>query len=145
MIAIASWLAPAPGQAQNFAAEGFAIAGGGGTSTGGTFSVSGSLGQPEAAGLVLAGGAFAVRTGFWSLFAIQTPGAPLLTISNRPQLATVTVSWPSPATGFVLQQTDNLANPNWVTITTTVNDSGTTRSINVSPAGGHRFFRLFKP
>ncbi len=39
--------------------------GGGGTSSGGGFLVRGSVGQPEANGL-LKGGAFAVRGGFWT-------------------------------------------------------------------------------
>ena len=41
------------------------IDGGGGTSTGGTFSLSGTIGQPDA-GAAMTGGTFTVVGGFWS-------------------------------------------------------------------------------
>jgi uncharacterized delta-60 repeat protein len=59
--------------------------------------------------------------------------------------AFVIVSWPSPSTGFELQQNTNLNPVNWTTPSETVTDNGTTRSITVSPALGNRFYRLFKP
>src|ERR1043165_7927632 len=66
---------------QNYAVDWFTIDGGGGTSTGGVYSVSGTIGQPDA-GPVLTGGNYALTGGFWSLTAaIQTPGAPTLRIS----------------------------------------------------------------
>jgi len=40
------------------------IDGGGGTSTGGNFSLSGTIGQPDAG--VMTGGAFELRGGFWT-------------------------------------------------------------------------------
>ena len=59
--------------------------------------------------------------------------------------AFVIVSWPSPSTGFVLEQNTDLKTTNWITPSETVTDSGTIRFITVSPAPGNRFFRLFKP
>ncbi len=47
------------------------IAGGGGTMTGGSYSLSGSIGQPATA--VSAGGAFTVTGGFW-VFPTPIPG-----------------------------------------------------------------------
>lgn len=41
------------------------IDGGGGTSTGGVFEVAGTIGQPDA-GVILAGGTYEVRGGFWA-------------------------------------------------------------------------------
>ncbi len=41
----------------------YTVDGGGGTSTGGTFSVSGTIGQPDAG--TLSGGTFEIRGGFW--------------------------------------------------------------------------------
>jgi hypothetical protein len=56
------------------------IDGGGGTSTGGVYSVTGTLGQPDA-GATMSGGNLSLDGGFWSLIgAVQTPGAPLLSI-----------------------------------------------------------------
>jgi len=42
----------------------YTIDGGGGTSTGGGYSISGTIGQPDA-GVVLTGGIFEVTGGFW--------------------------------------------------------------------------------
>ena len=52
-----------------FSIDSFTIAGGGGTSTGGVFAVSGTIGQPDAG--VMSGGNYALAGGFWG--AIQTP------------------------------------------------------------------------
>jgi FG-GAP repeat len=58
---------------------------------------------------------------------------------------TVVVSWPSPSTGFVLQQnTNGLSSVNWSNVTATLQDNGTTKTLLVNPTGGNRFFRLFK-
>jgi hypothetical protein len=46
------------------------------------------------------GGNFSLTGGFWSLFAVQTPGAPLLTI-RLTTTNTAIVSWPSPSTGWL--------------------------------------------
>lgn len=131
--------------AQPFSIDWFTIDGGGGTSTGGVFSLSGTIGQPDANAQPMTGGNFSLVGGFWSLFAVQTPGAPLLTITLNPQLSTLNISWPSPSTGFVLQQNTDLNTTNWVVAPQTVADNGTNRFIIVNPPTGNRFYRLFKP
>jgi hypothetical protein len=90
--------------AQGLAMQRSVIAGGSGTSTGGAFALRGTVGQPDAGG-PLTGGAFSLTGGFWALpVAVQTPGAPLLSISLTNGL--VVVSWPlAGADGFVLDQT----------------------------------------
>ena len=55
--------------AQSFSIDRFAIAGGGGTSTGGAFALSGTIGQPDAGAMT--GGNYSLAGGFWG--AIQTP------------------------------------------------------------------------
>jgi hypothetical protein len=117
------------------------IDGGGGTSTGGVYSITGTIGQPDA-GATMIGGNFSLDGGFWGVIAVvQTPGAPLLTITRSGN--NVIVSWPSPSTGFALQKNSNLANINgWSVYGGTVSDSGTIKSIiNASPTG-NLFFRL---
>jgi len=52
------------------------------------------------------------------------------------------VSWPSPSTGFVLQENADLSTANWVYSTATVSDDGTIRFIIISPPSGSRFYRL---
>src|SRR2546425_4027725 len=93
--------------AQSYTIDWFTIDGGGGTSTGGLYSVSGTVGQPDAGRM--SGGNYTLDGGFWSVIAIQTPGAPLLSVTNS--AGTVVVSWLKPAEGFVLDQTPALASP----------------------------------
>src|SRR6266481_7265796 len=88
--------------AQSYSIDWFTIDGGGGTSTGGVYTVSGTIGQPDAGHM--SGGNFTIDGGFWGIIAaVQSPGAPLLAIT-RTTTNTVAVSWPSPSMGFVLQQ-----------------------------------------
>lgn len=133
-----------PASAQNFSIDWFSIDGGGGTSAGGNFSLSGTIGQPDASVQPMTGGAFTLTGGFWSLFAVQTPDAPRLSI-QRISESSVRVMWPSPSAGFVLQQLSDLNATNWVNAPQAVSDNGTNRFITVSPANGRRFYRLFKP
>ena len=66
--------------AQSYSIDWFTIDGGGGTSTGGVYSVSGTIGQPDAGG-PMTNGQYSVTGGFWALpTAIQVSGAPTLTI-----------------------------------------------------------------
>ncbi|MBE0544804.1 MAG: hypothetical protein IH623_25990 [Verrucomicrobia bacterium] len=126
-----------------YAIDWYTIDGGGGTSTGGVYSISGTIGQPDA-GTVMTGGNYSLTGGFWSAVAVQTPGAPLLSIATTPT-NTVVISWPSPSTGFVLQQNTNLASTNWTAVATPPTDDGSTRSVIVSPPVGNRFYRLQNP
>jgi hypothetical protein len=130
--------------AQSYAIDWYTIDGGGGTSTGGVYSVSGTIGQPDAGKMT--GGNYAINGGFWGILAVlQTPGAPLLSIA-RTTTNTVVVFWPSPSTGFVLQHnTNSVASINWSNAPGTIQDDGTTRTLIVDPPTGNRFYRLFKP
>jgi hypothetical protein len=132
---------PAWGQ---YSIDWFKIAGGGGTSTGGVYSVSGTVGQHDA-GNAMSGGNYAVTGGFWSLLAVvQTPGAPLLTMAHSGN--SVVVSWPLSAGGFTLQQNGNLANATgWSTYGGTVSTNNGVNSITLTPPAGNLFFRLCHP
>src|SRR5215470_771485 len=57
--------------AQSYAIDWFTVDGGGGTSSGGVYSLSGTLGQPDANTPPMTGGNFSLTGGFWSLFAVQ--------------------------------------------------------------------------
>jgi hypothetical protein len=91
----------------------------------------------------MSGGNFTLTGGFWSVIAaVQTPGAPLLSIS-RTGTSTVVISWPSPSTGWILQQNpNNLNSLNWSDVTGGIQDDGATRTHLITPPTGHRFFRL---
>src|ERR1051325_2050104 len=100
--------------AQSYSIDWFTIDGGGGTSTGGVYSVSGTIGQSDASTTSMTNGQYSVTGGFWALLAVQSPGAPLLTITLT-STNTCLVSWPFPSTGFVLQQNTDLKTTNWIT------------------------------
>jgi len=131
-----------PAIGQQYSVNWFKVAGGGGTSTGGMYQVSGTIGQHDAGG-PMTGGQYSLTGGFWSVItAIQTPGAPLLAISLNAQLSTVTVSWPASAGGFVLQQNSDLTTPNWINSGLPVTTNGATESVTISPPTGNLFLRL---
>ena len=133
--------------AQNFAIDWFTIDGGGGTSTGGVYAVSGTVGQPDAG--TMSGGNYSLVGGFWAIVAaIQTPGAPLLTITRDPATAAVTVSWPKSADGWVLDQTSVVTSPpaaiSWSQVAFPYQTNASTISISVPSPTGNRFYRLRK-
>src|SRR3974390_1449206 len=72
-----------PLQAQQFSINWYKTAGGGGmNTTGGTYTVSGTIGQHDAGG-PLSGSGYQITGGFWALLSVlQTPGAPTLYISH---------------------------------------------------------------
>ncbi len=115
------------------------ISGGGGTSTGGVFSVSGTIGQPDAGG-PMTNGQFSVTGGFWVLpTAVQTPGAPTLTIAPAAP-GQATISWTPPTPGFVLQESFALSPGSW-----TNSVSGATNPVVVPATPPKKFYRLLKP
>ncbi len=131
--------------AQTYSIDWFTLDGGGGSSTGGVYSVSGTIGQSDA-GPRMSGGNFTVDGGFWGLIAaVQTPGAPSLTIA-RTTTNTVAILWPSPSTGWTLQQSTNgMVSANWSNVITAATDDGTSKTVIVNPPTGNRYYRLFKP
>ncbi|HEY9173937.1 MAG TPA: hypothetical protein VI136_16780 [Verrucomicrobiae bacterium] len=77
--------------------------------------------------------------------AAQTPEAPSLTI-RLTFTNTVAVSWPSPWTGWMLQQnTNGVASVNWSNAPGPFQDDGTTKTLLISSPTADRFYRLFKP
>jgi hypothetical protein len=127
----------------------FTIDGGGGTSSGGGYTLSGSIGQPDAGG-PLTGGGYSLVGGFWSaVSAVQTPGAPLLTVTRDAVSGAVTVSWPVPADGWVLDQTGALATSpaaiSWNQVGFPYQTNAGRISITVPNPSGNRVYRLRKP
>jgi hypothetical protein len=126
-------------QGQSYSIDWYKIAGGGGTSTGATYQVSGTIGQPDASG-AMSGGNYSVTGGFWSLISVvQTAGAPLLISTHVGN--NVVVSWPYLATGWTLQQNPDLTPGNWSTSSGITND-GTNNSLTLTAPTGKLFFRL---
>ena len=127
-------------RAQNYSIDWFTIDGGGGTSTGGVYSVSGTIGQPDAGHM--SGGNYTIDGGFWGIIAaIQTPGSPLLRVVLS-STNTVVVAWPAPSTGFSLQQNPTVGTTNWSGVTNSISVVGSENQVIVAPPVGNRFFRL---
>jgi hypothetical protein len=129
--------------AQSYSIDWYKVASGGGTSTNGQYSVTGTIGQPDASG-AMSSGQYSVTGGFWSLIQVaQTPGAPLLTITYSANQAII--SWPSPSAGFTLQTNGNLTTGTWMNYGDIIGDNGTIKSVTNSPPTGTLFFRLKSP
>jgi hypothetical protein len=135
-------LVPTVSFAQQYTIDWFKIAGGGGTSTGATYQVTGTIGQPDAGG-AMTGGNYSLTGGFWSIYAVQTLGAPLLIISQSGN--TIKVLWPYPSTGWTLQQNANLALANGWAASDGVSNDGVNNFITITSPTGNLFFRLANP
>ena len=137
-------LLPMLGFAQSYTVDWYKIAGGGGTSTGGTYQLNGTIGQPDASG-AMTGGSYSLSGGFWSIISVvQSAGGPnLIIVPNGPN--SVQVLWP--ATGsYVLQQNNNLAaTSGWATSGYPITTANGTNSITITPPVGNLFFRLANP
>ena len=55
------------------------------------------------------------------------------------------ISWPSSATGYLLQQTTNLSTTNWTAFSGMVSSNNTTMNVTNSSPTGNMFYRLFQP
>jgi hypothetical protein len=129
-------------QAQHYRVDWFKMSGGGGTSTGGVYSVSGTIGQQDAGSM--SGGSYALDGGFWGIIgAVQMPGAPYLSVS-RTTTNTVLVAWPYPSEGFALQQNGSLGTTNWVGVSNAPVQVGQQWQLIALPPAGNKFYRLSK-
>jgi len=130
---------PANAPAQALAIDWYQISGGGGTSAGGNFSVSGTIGQPDA-GLTMSGGNFSLTGGYWSIIAVfQSAGAPNLVVFHSGH--NVTVAWPGSGS-FVLQQNGGLDPAGWTDSSYQVSIADGTNSVTFAPSNGNMYFRL---
>jgi hypothetical protein len=131
--------------AQQYDISWYKIAGGGGTSTGGVYTVSGTIGQHDAG--TLSGGSYSLTGGFWGIIAaIQTPGSPFLSITVTNHNAVL--AWPTTAIGFKLQQDASTGNTNWTAVNTNtfpVVVVGSSNTVTIPVSGGNQFFRLSNP
>ncbi|MBI3881948.1 MAG: hypothetical protein HY301_18040 [Verrucomicrobia bacterium] len=75
----------------NYAIPWFKIAGGGATapSTGGVYTLSGTIGQPDAGRVATTNDSFRLEGGFWGI-AVQQAGYPVLTLTRSGTNAFVT-------------------------------------------------------
>ena len=135
-------LAAVGGFAQSYSIDWYKVAGGGGTSSGGNYSLSGTIGQPDASA-PMTGGNYSLTGGFWSLISVvQTIGAPTLYISHAG--STVTVYWQN-VSGWSLQQNNNLAATGGWSANSGASTLNGTNYLNLASPTGNLFFRLQNP
>ena len=125
-------LSPVSVSAQNYRIDWFTIDGGGGTSSGGPYTISGTIGQPDAG--EIKGGNYVLEGGFWGEILMQLV-APRLYIERS--VDHVTISWTPNTPGFYLQESPTLAPGSWSN-----SASGSSNPAVVPSAGPSRFFQL---
>jgi hypothetical protein len=112
------------------------VDGGGGTSTGGVYTVSGTIGQPDAG--TMNAGNYTLHGGFWSV--LDNSWSPFLSITQVAPGWT-RISWtPTNAPGFVLQVTPSLRPTTWSNA-----PSGASNPVLVPTPVPATFYRLIQP
>jgi hypothetical protein len=126
--------------AQNYRIDWHTIDGGGGTSTGNVYKVSGIIGQPDASPTPMTGGTYSLLGGFWALpELVQIPNGPLLSIVPF-GVGQARLSWTPNTPGFVLQENTDLNTTNWMN-----SPSGATNPVVVPANLPVKAYRLHKP
>lgn len=127
--------------AQSLTVDRFVLSTGGGTTTNTQFNLTGTLAQPDATP-ALTSSRYTVEGGFWSTaIAVQTPGAPLLTITRLG--STAVLSWELGYPGFIVEVSDSLFG-GWQPLGITPTPSGIVNTVTVglTPTPTMRFYRL---
>ena len=124
-----------PANAQ-YAIDWFTIDGGGGASNGGSFTLSGTIGQPDAG--TLSGGNYTLQGGFWPAIVVPATGeAPTLFVQLSS--ASIIILW-SPTPGFSLEQSSTLLPGSWAPAPSAADNPA------MIPLGsGPTFYRLKRP
>lgn len=122
---------------QGYALDWFSLEAGDRTSSGGSYSVAGTIGTVDVGRT--SGGSFSVESG---VFYVATERVPLLSLALTNRVATL--YWPRSFGGFVLEQTPTLqASPlPWSKVTSSYLTNETHISVNVPMSSRIRFFRL---
>ncbi len=113
----------------------FTVDAGGGSSTGGTIAIAGTIGQADAGSL--SGGGYSVLGGFWS---VQGGAAVIPRLHVAAAGGNVTLSWTPGTPGFVLQASAGAFPTDWVDV-----PAGGASPVVLRAGGGWRFFRLRRP
>ena len=119
-----------------YAIDWFTVDGGGGVSSGGNFSLTGTIGQPDVG--TLSGGNYTLQGGFWPGIVVPATGeAPTLFVQLSG--ASIIILW-SPTTGFSLEQSSTLLPGSWAPA-----PSGANNPATIPLGSGPTFYRLKKP
>src|ERR1043166_952861 len=103
--------------------------------TGGSYALSGTLGQRDADRM--SGGTESIDGGFWRLIALVPPR---LTITHPGY--NMVICCPSRSTGFNLQMSRSLNPAGWTGVTQILTDNGTTKCLTLPVGTSPTFYRL---
>jgi hypothetical protein len=137
---VSTWVCATRALAQSYSIDWFTIDGGGSTSTGGVYSVSGTIGQPDAG--AMSGGSYSLIGGFWgAVIPVQQSDAPTLFITHL-QNGNVKLTWLPNTLGFVLQEAEtlNATSAGWSNAPVAFTNGAT-----IPASMQTRYFRLVKP
>jgi hypothetical protein len=133
-------LCPLQAPAQPYAIDWFTIDGGGGSSAGGVYSVSGTIGQPDAG--ISSGGNYTLTGGFWG-GEFQGP-VPRLSVTLSEGNAVL--HWPSSASGWVLLVKDSAAPETaWSLVPQAPVQVGNEFTVTILASTRARFYQLWLP
>lgn len=122
-------------RAQQYNLDWFTLDGGGGTSAGGNYTLSGAIGQPDAG--AMSGGNFTLEGGFWPGLTVPIPEVPT-TLLIQLVSGGVRISWTPATPGFVLEMTDDLAGSLWT-------PALAGNPVTIPMGGTSMFFQLRRP
>jgi hypothetical protein len=125
----------ATGHAQTYSIDWYTIDGGGGVSAGGSYTLGGSIGEPDTG--TITGGSYTLEGGFWPGVPVPPP-PPTPTLFIQLLNLEIIVSWAPATPGFTLEQADDLSTPIWA-------PAPTGNPVTIPPTNGTRFYRLRKP
>jgi hypothetical protein len=95
----------------------------------------------SADGSFMAASAYGYDTNESGIFTTEIPAQPSLKIAAIG--SNLTLSWPLPSAGFVLQENSNFNSSGWVNVTNAVTQCGYYNQVTVSPPqSGNTFYRL---
>lgn len=119
----------------------FTIDGGGGTSSGGQFTLSGTIGQADTG--ILTGGSYTLVGGFWSI-PVAVSGPPELDAALAGD--EIVISWPASARNYSLEQTTAIGpDALWRPADEPPVQIGNYLVVRVIAGPGDRFYRLRRP
>ncbi len=112
------------------------VDGGGGSSSGGSYSVTGTVGQPDAGAMLHA--PYAVAGGFWSVLGVR-PWQRIWVEGSD-----VIVAWPVTAGTCQLQATDSLSGPHWSDVTASPSVVDGEYRVTMPLSDFQQYFRLWQ-
>ncbi len=124
------------GRAQ-YAIHWYSTDAGGGTSSGGSYTLSGTIGQPDAG--TLTGGSYTLQGGFWPGLVVPSPGeTPTLFILLSS--GNIIISWVPASPDFSLEQSSTLLVGSWGAV-----PNGGANPARIPLNSAPTFYRLRKP